>query len=125
MHGWALPLPQVYSTMFGSNSTTIPPANTPATLTTLSTPGTNGPRLKLVKYVWGCLQPQQQPDLATSNRTCSSPRSCRPSRLPPSMEVSCFGLDIMILTIVQPLIFCPVFEVLSSYICLLLIWSHK
>ena len=53
MHGWALPLPQVYSTMFGSNSTTIPPANTPATPTTLSTPGTNGPRLKLVKYFLG------------------------------------------------------------------------
>ena len=61
--------------------------------------------------------------LATSNRTCSSPRSCRPSRLPPSMEVSCFGLDIMIIAIVQS--FCPVFEVLSSYICLLLIWSNK
>ena len=42
-----------------------------------------------------------QPYLATSHRTCLFPMSCRPSRLPPSMEVSCFGLDIMTKAIVQ------------------------
>ena len=42
-----------------------------------------------------------QPYLATSHRTCMFHRYYRPSRLPPSMEVSCFGLDIMTKATVQ------------------------
>ena len=101
MHGWAQRLPQVYSTMFGSNSTRIPLANTPAIAANLLAPGTNGPQFKLVKYFWGCRQPQKPLLLATSHRTCLFPRFCRTSRLPPSMEVSCFGLNFLTMAIVQ------------------------
>ena len=51
--------------------------------------------IQVGQLFWGCRRHRMQPlVVATSRRKFLFPRSCRTSRLPQNMEVSCFGLDI-------------------------------